>query len=314
VLQQALPEDAPQAAAVLGVILFKEVSATSGVLMSKPQHFYIVDGHSQIHRFFHTPFRPLNAPDGEPTKATFLFTKYLLKLLREKKPAYIAVAMDSPRELLLRRKIDPEYKAGRGTNSDIGVQIRRISQIIKALGIPLLRRDGYEADDVIATLAGACVSDDVHAIVVSRDKDLMQLLDDPRVKMYDPMGELWIDPDYVMRRFGVLPKQIAEFLAIVGDASDNIKGCKGVGEKTAAKWLGQYGDAKGVLRNCRVLGKLGPMYATWAAMGFLEKNTRLTTLCRDVPLAVDEEQLAFKGLNLSLVKPIFRRLAFHMWS
>lgn len=301
--------------------------------------FYIIDGHSQIHRAYHAPFPPLSCycvackgsgqcyvevggePDydscttclgtgQEPTKATYVFTKYLLKLLNTKKPDFICMTTDGPRAELIKRRWYPPYKGDRGDNpSDIYPQVVRIKQIVQALGITQIQVKGYEADDVIATLATEARGvKDLDVIIVSRDKDLMQLVDS-RCKMYDPMSETTYDSAAVEAKFKVKPHNISDYLALMGDTADSIPGISGFGEKTAAKYLNQYGCLD-VLLNYR--SSLPPKLAAALTPEAVELNRKLVRLEDNVRLT-ETYDFRWRGLNLTLAQPIFRMLGFKRW-
>lgn len=300
------------------------------------REFFIIDGHSQIHRAYHSPFRSLscrcaecagkgetcdtcNGTGEEPTKATYVFTKFLIKALKTHNPKFAVVAMDSPRETLHRRTLYPHYKANRDgiqQNPDFLPQLRRIEEIVRALGIAVVRVKGYEADDVIATLVDTATAlDDVYCTVVSRDKDLMQLINQ-NVRMYDPMAEEYLDGRHVQRKFGVMPHQMIDYQALVGDTSDNVPGVKGIGEKGAAKLLTAYPQLKDILAASDAKGcvdRLLNMIKDQREMHLLSRS--LVTLRRDVPLPeeLDADALRWDGLKLDKVRPIFRMLGFKKW-
>src|SRR5205814_1427780 len=148
--------------------------------------FYIIDGHAQIYRAYFAPFRDLSSPSGEPTKATFVFTQRLLNLVQERKPDYLAMVIDSGDETVFRKEILPAYKANRQARpDDFNPQEQRILSIVRDAGIPIFAKPGFEADDVIATLAKRLCDKGYETLVVSNDKDLRQILNDC-TKMYDP--------------------------------------------------------------------------------------------------------------------------------
>src|SRR5947209_14606856 len=148
--------------------------------------FYIIDGHAQIYRAYFAPFRDLSSASGEPTKATFVFTQRLLNLIQERKPDYLAMVIDSGDETVFRKAILPEYKANRQARPDDFLpQEQRILRIVRDAGIPVFAKAGFEADDLIATLAKRLCGQGYETLVVSNDKDLRQILNDC-TKMYDP--------------------------------------------------------------------------------------------------------------------------------
>jgi DNA polymerase-1 len=255
-----------------------------------PDFFYIVDAHAWIYRAYHAPMSDLKSPKGEPTKATWQFTKLLFKLVKESRPMYIAVCFDSPCKGLKRTKWCPDYKAGRGLkNTEIGIQIERCRQIVQKMGLAMFMENGYEADDLIATLARRCVSDEVHVRLISRDKDMMQLLEDDRVRMLDPNDGEEFGAKDVYIKFQVKPSQLADYLSLVGDACDGVKGLPSVGPQTASNWLGKYGSLKSILALPEDLNdKQRKLIRTYRDQVKMAK--RLVRLY-DAPIEIDPEKL-----------------------
>lgn len=204
----------------------------------------LIDGANTLYRaFFAIP--NLRAPDGFPTNALHGFANMLGKVIREERPDFIAVAFD-PRGGSFRRDVYPAYKAGRDAQpEDLSAQIPVLRELIEAHGIRLLEVEGFEADDVVATLV-AHAPDDVDVSIVSTDKDLMQLVSD-RVELLDTVKDRRIGPAEVEERFGVGPDKLLDLRALVGDSSDNIPGVKGIGEKGAAKLIAQWGTLEKLL-------------------------------------------------------------------
>jgi DNA polymerase-1 len=274
--------------------------------MSEP--IYLLDGHSQIYRAYYAPFRDLTSPTGEPTRATYVFCSMLLKLIRDKRPAYLAMAVDGPAEALLRRRDYPDYKVTRKpAPDDFRPQVARILQIVRALGIPILESPGHEADDVLATAVERFARE--HPIVlISRDKDLDQLLR-PGVVLYDPMEDQTFDADAVFKKKGYRPDQAVEVQTLCGDSIDNIPGVPGVGPKTAAKLIEKYGTVENVLAHANEqTPKLRQNLLASAAT--LPITRRLVTLDRAVPLPLDLEATRFKGVPAA-IRPIFAELGFN---
>ncbi|MCJ7543513.1 MAG: hypothetical protein MUP47_02930, partial [Phycisphaerae bacterium] len=182
---------------------------------------YIIDGHSQIYRAYYAPFRTLTSPSGEPTRATYVFCSILLKFIQGRSPRYLAMALDGPAEKLHRRRLFADYKVTRKPMpEDLPVQIGRIVQIIQALGIPVLQRDGYEADDILATAAEKFAGPKMDVVLVSRDKDLDQIVG-PHVMLYDSMKYEQLDAAAVQATKGYTPAQAVDVQALAGDTSDN---------------------------------------------------------------------------------------------
>lgn len=198
-------------------------------------NLYLIDGNSYFYRAYHA-IRGLTNSKGLPTNAIYGFTNMILKIIKEKKPDAIAIAFDSPLPTK-RHKIYEEYKSQRPeTPSDLIVQIPHIKEIIKAFNITVFEMPGYEADDIICTIAKRAAAQDIDVFILSGDKDMMQAVGN-KIKIYDPMKDIIIDKNLVNERFGVPPERLPEIMAITGDAIDNIPGVKGVGEKTAKELL-----------------------------------------------------------------------------
>ena len=270
---------------------------------------YILDGHWQIFRSYYAAFGDLTSPGGEPTKATYVFTTMLLKLIADCRPDYLAVALDSGRADLERTSLYPDYKAQREEiPEDLPVQIGRIVQIVRAMGVPILQKSGAEADDIMATLARRVAGDGLQVVLVSRDKDLDQLVTDD-VTLFDPVKDERIDPDRLEQLKGYRPEQAVEIQTLTGDSTDNVPGIPGVGPKTAAKLIGRYGSADEVVAHADELTpKLRQNVLENAER--IPLTRRLVTLKDDVDIELDLEKLAFAGIDAGAVRPIFEELGF----
>ncbi|MCD4699992.1 MAG: DNA polymerase I, partial [Phycisphaerae bacterium] len=273
------------------------------------KNLYIIDGHWQIFRAYYAPFRDLTSPSGEPTRATYVFTTMLMKLIAERKPDYLVVAMDSGREHLQRTRIYPEYKANRDEPpEDLPPQIERITQIIRAMGVPLLQKIGAEADDIMATIVRRLAGPDLRVVMVSRDKDLEQLIG-PDAVLFDPMKDEIIDAARLEEVKGYPPVKAVEIQALCGDTSDNVLGVPGVGPKTAVKLIRQFGSAEAVVAHADELTpKLAQNIRTHADTIALAK--KLVTLTDDVDVDADLPKFAFQGLDTETLRPIFDELGF----
>jgi len=275
-----------------------------------PRSFYIIDGHAQIYRSYYAPFRPLTSPAGEPTRATYVFISTLFNLLRERKPDYLAMVLDVSDATVFRCDIYPEYKAHRDPPpEDLPVQAERIVKIVEGLGIPILRQEGFEADDLMATLARRYAADDLNVYLVSRDKDLEQLITE-RVFLFDPSKNEVVDRAALLENKGYTPEQVIDVQTLAGDSVDNIPGVKGIGLKTAAKLVAQFGSAEAVLANA---DKLSPKQAenVRAFAGQMPISRALVTLKDDVALDFDLEQARAAGINVDAVAPMFVELGFN---
>ncbi|HUU97141.1 MAG TPA: DNA polymerase I [Phycisphaerae bacterium] len=271
--------------------------------------FYIIDGHAQIYRAYHARVGELTAPSGEPTRATYVFCQMLLNLIRDRQPDYLAMAMDVSDETVFRKEIYPEYKANREPPpEDMAVQIDRIVSILEAAGIPILRKERFEADDILATLTRRFDDPGLHIYLVSRDKDLDQLLCE-RVSLYDPVKDEVITPQRLFELKGWRTDQAIEAQILVGDSTDNVPGVRLIGEKKAAALLAKYGSAKAVVEHA---DELTPKQCenVKAFAPRVEMVRQLVTLRDDVPLEFQLEQGACARFDWKAVRPIFDELGF----
>ena len=246
----------------------------------------LIDATGYIFRAFHA-VGDLRTQDGRPTGAIFGFINMMSKLRRNWPADRIACVTDAGGKTF-RHDIDPRYKANRPPlPPDLGLQFEPAKSFVKAMGWPLVSVAGVEADDVIATLAKRGAMAGWEVIIASGDKDLMQLVEE-RVSVYDGMKERLYDSKGVLEKFAVHPQQIADYLALVGDTSDNITGVQKVGAKTAAKWLMQYESLDNIIRGAvQIKGKVGENLRTAIADGTLALARKLVAVRDDVP--VDEK-------------------------
>lgn len=275
--------------------------------------FYIIDGHYQIYRSFYAPFRELTSPTGEPTKATQVFCQMLFGLLRDRKPDYLAVVLDVGDESTFRRDLDETYKAHRDPAPDaLIVQGDRIVSLIAALGVSTYSLAGFEADDLMATFTEKLKDQPIDIYLVSKDKDLEQLLSD-RVNLFDVSKSEVIDPQALLEKKGFTPQQAVEIQTLTGDSTDNIPGVPGIGPKTAVKLIKQYGSAQAVLDHAE---ELTPKMAE-RVKAFAEKislTRQLVTLRRDVPFDFNLSDCDVAPLNFAALREPFRDLGFNRLS
>ncbi len=276
---------------------------------------YLVDGHAQFFRAYHAIRTPMSSPvTGEPTNATFGFVGMLLKLLREKKPNYLAVAVDASGDRgTFRSQLYADYKANRPPPpEDLRPQVERCMSLLEAAGVPVLAIEEVEADDTIATIATKLGHDrdDILVRIVSRDKDLMQLLEPGRVEMYDPYKDELITSDSLEELMGVGAHQIIDLLSLVGDPVDNVPGVEGVGQKTAAKLLNEYGSLDNLLAHAdEIKGKRGEKLRESAPK--LDLSRSLVTLRNNVDVSFDLANADVEQLPLHKLEPILRELGFN---
>jgi DNA polymerase-1 len=271
---------------------------------------FIIDGHAHIYAGYYAPMRQrLTSPSGEPTKATYIFTTAMLGLIQRQKPDMFAVAMDS-KTPTFRVKIYPEYKAHRPPMPpDMPAQINRIEQILEAMNIPVLRLNGFEADDVIGTLSKKAAADGYDCLICSGDKDVLQLLDD-RISTFDIKTDTRTDVVTMVEQMGVTPGQFLDCLALQGDASDNVPGVPDVGPKTALEWIRKYGSIDNIYEHIdEITGKRGDNLRKFKDSAILSKE--LVTIDCDVPLQIDYAALALKKFDEKKLAEIFTELGFN---
>jgi len=271
---------------------------------------YIIDGHAHIYAAYYAPMRQqLSSPTGEPTKATYIFTTALLGLIEKHKPDLVAVAMDS-KTPTIRAAVYPQYKANRPPMpADLPVQIARIKEILDAMRIPVLSLDGYEADDIIGTLAKKAAADGFDVRICSGDNDILQLICGPISVFEIKSGEV-IDSQTMKQKMGIDPKQIIDCLALEGDAIDNVPGVPLIGEKTARELIRQYGDLDNLYAHAEeIKGKRGENLRNYREQAYLSRS--LVTLNCDVPIKFDYEDLAFKGPDKERLSRIYNELGFN---
>lgn len=281
---------------------------------------YLIDGHAQFFRAFHAIRTPMSSPvTKEPTNATFGFVGMLLKLFRQYKPDYVAVAIDvSGDRETFRSEIYPEYKATRTEPPEtFGPQVERCVSILKELGIPVVSAEGFEADDVIATLATRVADAGVGVRIVSKDKDLKQLLRSgdethPPVELFDIHADLRIDPAHLMAEQGIRPDQVIDMLTLMGDSVDNVPGVEGVGPKTAAELIQQYGTLDNLIAHAHeIKGKRGEKLRE--SIPKLALSKALITLRHDAPVSLALEDAATRSFRLEKLIPICRELGFNRY-
>jgi DNA polymerase-1 len=280
---------------------------------------YLIDGHAQMFRGFHAIRSPMSSPvTREPTNATFAFVGMLLKLLRQNKPDYLAVVFDvaGDRETF-RSTLYPEYKATRPpAPQELPPQIERCERILRALKVPVLGVAGVEADDVLATLATRLTKDDsgepLKIRLVSKDKDLQQLLDEGRVEMYDIHTDELFDVARLLDEKKITPEQVIDMLALMGDTVDNVPGVEGVGPKTAADLIVQYGTLDNLLAHAdEIKGKRGEKIR--AAADQLDLSRKLVTLVRDVDVDFNLDAARTTNIDLPAFLPILAELGFNRY-
>lgn len=268
---------------------------------------YLLDGYSVIYRSYFAFIRsPLRNSRGENSSAVFGFFRTLVSIFREHDPHRFAVVMDSISPTF-RHERYPEYKATREkTPEDLHAQIPIIEEILSALGVPMIRVDRYEADDVMATLATRCREAGESCRVISGDKDLLQLVADPvRILKPSKNGLEEIDRDAVYREWGVWPEQILDYLSLVGDTSDNVPGVKGIGAKTAAQLLGTFGTLEELYNRLEEVKSNSQREKLSAGRESAWLSRELITLAIDAPLPDASDRFVVDDVDFAAAAPLF---------
>ncbi|MEN8128110.1 MAG: DNA polymerase I [Planctomycetota bacterium] len=273
-----------------------------------PEKLYIIDGHAHIYSAYYAPMRPLTGPSGEPTKAVFVFTNALLGLIDRAKPDMLVVTMDS-KAPSFRKDMYPEYKAHRPPMpEDLPGQISHIERILEAMNIPMLRVDGWEADDLIGTLCREATEKGIDAYICSKDKDMLQLLN-KHVVAYDIKKDVVTDTKKLKEDMGLSPEQFIDVLALQGDTADNIPGVPDVGPKTAMDWIRKYGSLDELYAHAdEIKGKRGDNLRKFKDQAYLSKD--LVIINCAAPVEFDEQAFAVTGPDKDKLAGIYKELGF----
>ena len=276
------------------------------------ERLFLIDGTAFAYRSFFAIKSGLTDSKGRPTNAVFGFTRVLLKILREQDPSHIAVVFDAKGKTF-RNEMYPDYKAHRPpTPQELIDQLPLIDRVIEALTIPVFRIEGVEADDVLGTLGRRAEAEGMEVVLVSGDKDLLQLVTE-HTCVYDPYkgdAGLWYAPEDVRERFGVGPEHVVDTLGLMGDAADNVPGVPGIGEKTARALLEKYGSMKGVYDHIEELkGKQKERLAENRDTAFLCRD--LVTVRTDVEMDVSVESCRRKDIDWDKLAAVLDDLDFH---
>jgi DNA polymerase-1 len=273
----------------------------------------LIDGHSMAYRaFFALPAENFTTASGQHTNAIYGFATMLISLIKEEKPTHIAVAFDVSRKTF-RTEIFPEYKANRAkTPDEFRSQMSYLHELVESFGITQFEREGFEADDIIATIAKQAEADGFEVAICTGDRDSFQLVNDKTTVLYPKRGVsemARMTPAAVEEKYMLTPAQYPDFAALRGDPSDNLPSVPGVGEKTAAKWIIEYGSLKDLLEKAdQVPGKAGESLR--ANVDSIAKNRELTQLIHDVPIELSLKDLAWQPIEESKIAPLFATLEF----
>jgi DNA polymerase I len=281
--------------------------------MSAPKKLLLIDGHSMAYRAFYAlPVENFTTAMGQHTNAIYGFATMLISLIKEEKPTHLAVALDVSRKTF-RSDIFPEYKANRASTPDeFRSQMSYLHEFIDGCGIEYFQLEGYEADDLIATISKKAESDGFEILICTGDRDSFQLVNEKTTVLYPKRGVsemARMTPDAVFEKYGMTPAQYPDFAALRGDPSDNLPSIPGVGEKTAAKWVVEYGSLKDLLSEVdKVGGKVGQ--ALRDNIDNVIRNRELTQLVYDAPINFALDAMEWKGVELEKIDPLLTTLEF----
>ncbi len=287
----------------------------------------LIDGNAMLHRAYHA-LPPLTSPDGLQVNAVYGFTAMLIRLVIDLKPTQMAVAFDRAAPTF-RKKLYKEYQATRPKMEEALVsQIDLVHELVAAFEIPIFELDGYEADDVIGTIVEKVKNDkadqknQAQVIIVTGDRDILQLVEEGKVLVYMPTkglseGKLYGEKE-VVGRMGVIPKLIPDLKALTGDSSDNYPGVAGIGSKTAISLILKYGDIKGIYRNLKEFRGKKPVGLSQTVVDKVKNGKEaaelsydLATIRRDVPITVDIDELHLQSLDTPKVHAFLEKLHFY---
>ena len=284
-----------------------------GAMSGASKRVLLIDGHSMAYRaFFALPAENFTTAQGQHTNAIYGFATMLLSLLTSEKPTHVAVAFDVSRKTF-RSEIFPEYKANRAkTPDEFRSQMSYLHELVTAFGITSFEVEGFEADDIIATIAKQAERENAEVFICTGDRDSFQLVNEKTTVLYPKRGVsdlTRMTPDAVQEKYGMSPQQYPDFAALRGDPSDNLPSVPGVGEKTAAKWIVEYGSLHELIANIDKLGgKVGQSLRD--SVNDVIRNRELTQLVANVPLELSIDALSWTGVDEKNIGPLFEKLEF----
>jgi DNA polymerase-1 len=276
---------------------------------------YLIDGSSQMYRAFHAPIRTaegtlLRNAQGQPTNAVYIFVTMLRKLLKEHTPSYIAASFDLPGRTF-RDDLASDYKANRKPMpDDLAAQIPLVHRACEALGVPILTVEGFEADDVIGTMAMRAAGEGYDVAIVTGDKDFFQLVGDG-IRVYNPKEDgTWYDRDAVKEKFGVTPDQVVDVLALMGDTIDNVKGVPGIGEKGGRDLIATHGSLDVLLTNAAAVPQKKYREALLQHADEARHSRELLRIRTNVPMDFSVDSFKYRGASQQACYELFAQLAF----
>jgi DNA polymerase I len=273
----------------------------------------LIDGHSMAYRaFFALPAENFTTAQGQHTNAIYGFATMLISLLKDEKPTHVAVAFDVSRKTF-RTEIFPDYKANRAkTPDEFRSQMSYLNDLVKGFGITQFALEGFEADDIIATITKQAEREGAEVLICTGDRDSFQLVTDKTTVLYPKRGVsemARMTPTAVQEKYGMTPDQYPDFAALRGDPSDNLPSIPGVGEKTAAKWVVEYGSLQELIANVdKVGGKVGQSLRD--NINDVIRNRELTQLIHDAPIEYKVDDLSWPGVVEADLTKLFEQLEF----
>src|SRR5258707_7069907 len=283
--------------------------------MTEPaKRLFLVDAMAHIYRAFYAPMLRMNAPSGMPTKVPFMFNNILKRILKDYKPEYLGIVFD-PSGPTFRDKIFEQYKAHREPMPDeMRVQLPYVKKLCEAMRLPILEVQGFEADDVIGTLAVKAAKNNIEVLIVSNDKDMMQLVGKNvrtlRTGTGGLKGDIIVDETKVEEILGVPPEKVVDYMALLGDTIDNIPGAKGIGEKGAAELIKKYGSAESALDHADEVPNKRYREALQQQREQVMMSKQLAEIAKDAPIELKLPELELRPPNGAALAELYRELGF----
>ncbi len=274
----------------------------------KAKKLFLIDGNSLLYRSFYA-IKHLSTSQGFPTNAIYGFWAMLRKIIEKEKPGYLGIVFDT-KGPTIRHQAFQAYKANRKPMpEDLEVQIPVVKKLLEALNIPYYEFENYEADDVLASLGCQAVSKNIHSVIVTHDKDLLQLVNQS-IQVYNPVKEIYIDEKKVKEYFGVAPSQVVDVLALWGDPSDNVPGVPGIGEKTAKSLITQFGSLQNLLARLSQIKNPRWREKIEQNLDQLKLSQELVTVKKDLKIKFNLKQFAYSEPDLKKLIPLLQELEF----
>src|SRR6266851_3075234 len=282
---------------------------------SATKKLFLVDAMAHIYRAFYAPMVRMNAPSGVPTKVPFLFANILRRLIKDYQPDYLGVVFDT-KDPTFRDKLFEKYKAQRPPMpDDLSVQIPYVRKLCEAMRLPILEFQGYEADDVIGAMATQAAKKQLDVLIVTNDKDMMQLVGKNvrtlRTGSGGAKADVLVDEKKVEEILGVPPEKVIDVMSLMGDTVDNIPGAKGIGEKGATELIQKYGSVEKALERADEVSNKRYREALQQQREQVMMSKQLATIATDVPLELDLEKLQVRAADPAALAELYRELGFN---